>query len=333
MKKLFIIGNGFDIQHKIKSKYQDFHDFIKKYYFLHKDPFFIPGGGLVPKILNYEPNEIGLQEKEDALAYLDYTITLTEEGDDWWNLENSLAKLYLIQEFDEASDDFFSRGIESPENTIYYIGLCFKFFYRIFDYWVEKIDISDVKPNKSFQKLIDPDEDYFFHLITLKLLKKYIMHGMYFMFMVYKEREKSWSSKKDEEYIIEFCKNNKIPLSCLEGVKYLFEITEKDTRKIYEENKEYFNSLDSDIKEIYSYGFSFSMVDMIYIFAICHSIDTTNITWYMSDFSSEKQIEKYKKSVCMCGFKGKFKTFHIKSNIADNIILFLNRFYRFRKPH
>lgn len=103
-------------------------------------------------------------------------------------------------------------------------------------------------------------------------------------------------------------------MSCLEGVKYLFEITEKDTRQIWESNKCYFNSLSTDIKEIYSYGFSFSQVDMIYILAICHSLDTSRITWYLSDFSSSEEIEIYKSRIKISGFQGDFATFHINNN-------------------
>ena len=324
-KKLFIIGNGFDIQHKIPSKYQDFHNFLKRYYPFHKDPVYIPGGGLVPKSYSY-----GYQMHDifQAFAYLDYTLSLTEESDNWWNLESSLSKLHLIEEFNIESDDPFTKVMynDSPENTIFYIGQCFHILYNLFDIWVNQIDITNVTPNKSFQSLINPKEDYFLTFNYTKTLEKiYDAKNVFHIHGVQGNEKKAFGHQKvDEDYILNFCENNLIPLSCLEGVKYLFEITEKDTRHIWEYNKHYFNSL-VDVHEIYSYGFSFSLVDMIYIFAICHSLDTSNIIWRLSDFSSSEQIEMYKNRIKINGFQGKFSTFHIEDdepNIKENIYKF-----------
>lgn len=315
MKKLFIIGNGFDIQHKIPSRYQDFHDFLKKQYPFHKDPLYIPGGGMVPKIFSY-----GMQSQDifQAIAYLDYTLTLTEKSDEWWNLESSLSRLHLVEEFDLESDDPFTKVQynDSPENTIFYIGQCFRLLYFMFDIWVNQIDISNITPNESFKNLINSELDYFFTFNYTKTLENiYNAKNVFHIHGVQGNGKKEFGHQKhDEEYIVKFCEDNLIPLSCLEGVKYLFEITEKDTRKIWENNKYYFDSLDNDILQIYSYGFSFSLVDMIYIFAICHSLDTSKVTWYLSDFSSDEQNEIYKKRIRINGFQGNFSTFHISDN-------------------
>lgn len=319
-KKLFIIGNGFDIQHKISSKYEDFHKFIKNCYFLHKDPFYIPSGGLVPKA--FSVNGYQAHDMPYVLAYIDYTITLTE-GDCWYNLETSFANLKLIEEFGVDSDNFFTKvySNDPPENTIYYIGLCFKILYKLFNIWVDQIDINNIKPNTSFQKLINPNEDYFLTFNYTRTLEEiYNAKNVFHIHGVQGSKKAFGHQKQYDDYIENFCKQNLIPLSCLEGVKYLFEITEKDTRKIYENSKKYFDSLDQNIQEIYSYGFSFSLVDMIYIFGICHSLNTTNITWYLSDFSSIDQIEQYKKNITNCGFKGSFATFHIENDKVNNII-------------
>lgn len=32
MKKMFLIGNGFDLAHRIPSSYDDFHNFLKEEY-------------------------------------------------------------------------------------------------------------------------------------------------------------------------------------------------------------------------------------------------------------------------------------------------------------
>lgn len=319
-KKLFIVGNGFDLQHNISSRYQDLHTFIKERYILHKDPFYLPGGGLLPKQFMY-----GYQyhDMEYVLAFLDYTLTLTEKTDNWWNIEDSLSKLYLMNEFDLNSDDPFTKidYNESPENQIFYIGQCFRIFYILFHLWVNQIDISKTTPNHSFQKLIDPEGDYFLTFNYTRTLEDiYHAKNVFHIHGVQGPGVKMFGHQvKDEEYIVSFCEANCIPLSCLEGVKYLFELTEKNTRSIYENNKRYFESLDSEIKEIYSYGFSFSLVDMIYIYGICKSLSTQNIVWFLSDYSSPEQIDEYKRMISASGFKGTFSTFHISDSSPKGI--------------
>lgn len=37
MKKLFIIGNGFDLAHGLKTLYKNFHTYLRQTYFDHED--------------------------------------------------------------------------------------------------------------------------------------------------------------------------------------------------------------------------------------------------------------------------------------------------------
>ena len=61
----------------------------------------------------------------------------------------------------------------------------------------------------------------------------------------------------------------------------------KDTTKAYLNNSDFFDKL-LNIKDIYTYGFSFSDVDMFYINKISEKIDTTKVTWHLNEFDLVK---------------------------------------------
>jgi hypothetical protein len=87
-------------------------------------------------------------------------------------------------------------------------------------------------------------------------------------------------------------------------------LLKKPVGKCIVNNANFFNSL-NDICNIFSYGFSFSDVDMPYIFKIVESIgDTSKRTWFLNDFNYQDH-EILKTKIKSSGFKGKFDIFHI----------------------
>lgn len=85
MKKLFIIGNGFDISHGLPTRYCDFQTYLKKEYpeasediFTVPEPFIMPDGEE-----KYNDNEV--------VGFLLRVITEAEGNDEnWCDLEKSL---------------------------------------------------------------------------------------------------------------------------------------------------------------------------------------------------------------------------------------------------
>lgn len=93
---------------------------------------------------------------------------------------------------------------------------------------------------------------------------------------------------------------------------YLSELQDslrKDTQNVINKNKDIFKAF-GEVDEIYSYGFSFSDVDMVYIREICRKSPTENITWYINDYDNEK-FDYFKRKIIECGFNGKFDMFTI----------------------
>ncbi len=85
----------------------------------------------------------------------------------------------------------------------------------------------------------------------------------------------------------------------------------KDTNKCILDNISFFECLSAhgrkmEITDIYSFGFSFSQVDLIYIRQICACLNgSKNITWYLNKFDNADNDE-FEKRISNCGFKGKF---------------------------
>ena len=80
--------------------------------------------------------------------------------------------------------------------------------------------------------------------------------------------------------------------------------------KDYRTGTGFFNYL-PPIEKIYSYGFSFSNVDLPYIKEVCNQLDTINITWFLYDYDEKEVRDRYRKIIRECGFKGEFEVFSV----------------------
>lgn len=67
-------------------------------------------------------------------------------------------------------------------------------------------------------------------------------------------------------------------------------------------HQQFFKNL-SGVEKVYSFGFSFSDVDLIYIKEICKNIDVENVRWYINEFDKAK-CESFEEKITSCGFKG-----------------------------
>ncbi|MDE7238467.1 MAG: bacteriophage abortive infection AbiH family protein [Lachnospiraceae bacterium] len=112
MKKFFIIGNGFDIQHGVKSKYSDFHLFMRSLYV--NDEIEAKSFDVFSTWRYSVPRTRGVLGKFDAsdwrnvLGFLDYCITKSENKEpffnfysnsDWSSVESTLLKILIKDNF------------------------------------------------------------------------------------------------------------------------------------------------------------------------------------------------------------------------------------------
>lgn len=329
MKKFFIIGNGFDIQHGIKSKYSDFHAFMRSIYMneeIRDNSFndFFPWRYAVPKsrgVLGKFDNS----ELINVFGFLDYCLTKSENKEaafnfyvnsDWSSIESTLANLDLHEFFREDYPSFHT----SEEDKAYDIAECFKYLHKIFWIWVKEINIDSVVPIDAFKDLFDCENDIFFTFNYTRTLED--VYGAQQVRHVHGEQGKGllFGHEKVTD-INEYCSKNSIPDYCSHAIKVLMEITEKDTEKNSLNMALYYSFLDKDITDIYSYGFSFSEVDLPYIRDICKAIDTSKIVWHLSDFDSKEKRDEYEHRLISCGFQGKFTTFSIANKKGHSFTL------------
>lgn len=251
----------------------------------------------------------------NVFGFLDYCLTKSENKEDWFNfyansdwssVESTLANLDLREFFHED----FPSSHTSEEDKAYDIAECFKYLYKIFWLWVKEINVDSVAPIDAFKKLFDCENDIFFTFNYTRTLED--VYGAKQVRHVHGEQGKHLLFGHEKvTNIDEYCTRNNIPDYCSHAIKVLMEITEKDTERNSSNMALYYTFLDKDITDIYSYGFSFSEVDLTYIRDICKAIDTSKIVWHLSDFDSKVKRDAYRHCLIACGFQGKFTTFSI----------------------
>ncbi|MHA4067887.1 bacteriophage abortive infection AbiH family protein [Bacillus cereus] len=309
MSNLFVIGNGFDIDHKLPTKYVNFHEYLIENYpnAVDKDVTF--------DISGREDQHGSIQFDEDeVVAFLIDLISRAEvDGEYWQDIETSLGHLDYDQYFDEMSylydNDHNSDSYEWELANIYE-GVASNFrlvtlkIKELFAEWINTIDIDEVEPKESFCELLDPYIDHFLTFNYTSVLEEVYgamdvehIHGM---------------QRSDIIIGHGICGRDfqSGPTGTEWELSQIHDSLRKDTRKIIEQKQDFFNDLTS-IEKIYSYGFSFSSVDLPYIEEICDKLDTTNIIWFLHDFSSEEVRDGYKKIIRQCGFKGEFEVFSV----------------------
>lgn len=95
MKKLFIIGNGFDRAHGLRTSYEDFHQYLKITY-----PDANEEDEQLPGVFQTPDGGIGCDDIE-AVGFIMRLITQAEPNSEQWSaLEESLGRLDFCEEFD-----------------------------------------------------------------------------------------------------------------------------------------------------------------------------------------------------------------------------------------
>lgn len=307
MNKLFIIGNGFDLAHKLKTSYENFHKYLLKNYCYKEGLITVPESTMLPKgDEEYNDNEV-------ITILIDLISEVEGNGENWSDIETSLGLLdfnvYLESyddvycEEDDDGDDFFKRAYmyEDISSNLHNCAIKIKDF---FSEWVNTIEINNCKKKDKLVDLINKDEDIFLTFNYTTVLEDiYDVKNVFHIHGV-QDRNIVIGHGKDE------IKHKSKYIGSEYNVEEIHENLRKNTDEIIKSHK--FFKIDlSNINEIYSYGFSFSEVDMIYIKEICKKLKTSNIIWYLSNYESEEIKKKYENRIKSCGFKGDFAEFNI----------------------
>ncbi|MCY9002112.1 bacteriophage abortive infection AbiH family protein [Bacillus spizizenii] len=312
MSSLFIIGNGFDLAHGLPTRYKDFYNYLLKTY--------PDAEGLDPSF-SIQPSGMpdgSLEFKKCELVAFLIKIISEVSGEDWNDFESSLGRLNfnndlsalstLFKDEEHDSSDFrMANRNEDVSGNFLLASLKIK---DLFSEWINTVDISNVKPKDSFAQLINRMGDTFLTFNYTPVLE--LVYGAYFVYPIHGQQNNEiiiGHGEEDYKEIINSYVGSEYSLSKIHSA------LRKNTEEIIKlAQKEFFELLPNDIEKVYSYGFSFSDVDLPYIKELCKRLDTKNITWFLNDFNYEETGELFKNKIKECGFKGDFSVFSIKEN-------------------
>lgn len=316
MTRLFIIGNGFDIAHGLPTKYSDFQKYLLSMYPDAQKTF--PSFSIDSTLM---PDGEEVFDKDEAVGLIMDVISETiGQGNDWSDLETNLGRLNFDRYFDDMSilsnpkddNDLFKMAYRYEDVSNNFLKVFVK-IKNLFPNWVNSIDVLNSSPKTSFKKIIDKKNDLFLNFNYTSVLEDLYnvenicyIHGM-------QDNEIIFGHGEEKESFENIYTGSEFALAELHS------LLKKDTSKIIKESNYFFAKL-SSVKSIYSYGFSFSKVDLPYIREICKNCNTKECTWYLqghepargeSEDEFKQKIKSQKERIESCGFEGKFNVFNI----------------------
>jgi hypothetical protein len=278
--KLYVIGNGFDLHHKMQTRYSDFKKFVEQ-----------EDHEILRFIENYVPERDGVAEN------------------DWANLESALGEIDCDSIIDDCAgflqsygaDDWSDSGHHDFQYEVERIaeGLSFK-LRELFARWIRTIQIPqlDDLPNKL--STLDKNGLYLNFNYTSTLTSIYLIptenilyiHGEANM----KDTELVLGHARDPAEIESLNDPNRIEEQDsreTEGYAIIddyFDKTFKQSEKIIQENNLFFSKL-SEIEEIIVLGHSLSEVDWSYLEAL---VDATNhaTRWTVACRNEDELLDK-----------------------------------------
>ncbi|MCH5259210.1 MAG: bacteriophage abortive infection AbiH family protein [Lachnospiraceae bacterium] len=302
MAKLIIIGNGFDLAHKIPTSYNDF----RKY--------------LIAKYLEAYQNRnriIDISEIKDleciSVELLIYALDHVN-GEDWSNFEASLSHINFEDKFPrhEHREDPEEDNSSAAEYLMYIMALtevfgrCVSLWKSLLSAWIKEIERSIenyvYKPLDTIQELLKCDAKIMTFNYTKTIQILYGKSGIKHIHNRVGQELIFGHSNIDSTYQ-EDCYNSLNSNFLDDIIKMLY----KDTRKQIAKYSDFFKKIDSSINEVYSYGFSYGPSDIPYIKLIISRI-AEDVAWYFTKFDSQNKefMRRTKIKLRRLGFKGQF---------------------------
>ncbi len=293
--RLFIIGNGFDLNHGLKSSFLDFKEFLEETYL----PTFNKIYPVYPNVGEGKDGEL-VVDPNDSAQILYHLISAISDTDDWSDFENNLGDFdyhYILDlaEKDDTNPFHYYYNLEDIATN-----LRLSLLYSVSDLfceWVEQIDLSHTIKQYSFHS-----SDLFLIFNYTPLLEDLYeisppnichIHGSLkegVCIIGHNNKERTFDDYDD---IISFSIEN-IHNSLL-----------KNTAELYNHHIDFFQRIfNSDIEEIIVFGFSLSDIDSYYLTQIFNNVDTSNVCLRLSAYE-DKNEKQHKLSVLrQLGFSG-----------------------------
>ncbi len=276
--RLYIIGNGFDIFHGVKSRYSDFKDYVEK-----------NDNDLFEALEEYFNSDELWSDFEETLAYIDTDKIVDDASDflvsydaDDWSDANHHDYQYEVQ-----------RAIDAVTVTLK----------ENFTKWILSLDIPNaIKLNLPSSSVyltfnytdtlernykISPSNVVYIHNKAVDETSTLILGH---------SRQPTPDNNLDKETDWEYQ-----DVRVTEGNQILdkyFEETYKNTDTIIKEKQDFFRQL-STIEEVFVLGHSISSVDIKYFHVVFNTV-RKNSTWTVSYYSDDKK-DKLKETLISIG--------------------------------
>ncbi|NJI62949.1 AbiH family protein [Staphylococcus epidermidis] len=256
---LYIIGNGFDIDHGIKSKYIDFKHFLE--------------------------NSLDINAK----VLLDIIENSYRNNDDmlWKDLEKSIGELDL--------DYYIEKDVKNLTNAIMFTEN-FSYLFKEWVNYLRDFEIIKVSTKKDLKQLFNENRDVFFsfnYTPTLEKIYNINKDNIKYIHVVKNGESYEFGHEKIGEI-------NEIGHKNFGVRNFLRQQLSKDTSKIYENNRSWFEELSQkNIENIYFYGFSFANIDLIYIKGILNNVNKNKLkNIYLYSYKNQKEND-YEEQKCI----------------------------------
>lgn len=306
MAKLIIVGNGFDLAHKIPTSYNDFRKYLIDNY-----PVAFQNRYKLTEINKIK--DLNMLSVELLLYAMDNV-----NGEDWSNFESSLSVINFKDKFfrHKHRDDAFEDQRTAMEYLIQIseivsiFNVCVQKWGDLLSDWIRiierHIESNKFKPIQEIEELLVGDTMVmtFNYTKTIEMLydKRGVkhIHNRIGQNLIFGHSEVSPMYKEN-------IFDGGLMASDLDDIlKSLYKDTDRQKYKY----RNFFNKIDNNINEIYSYGFNYSKSDITYIKLILKSISVNSI-WYFTKFDSKNKnfIRIIKIKLRKLGFKGSFGIF------------------------
>lgn len=321
-RKLLIIGNGFDRAHSLPTSYEHFKkymsDCIREYEGLDKREECIRLKNIpkstIPNIHTINGIIADYEQERKIVYWLIDDVAKRKHNIKWNEFENYLGQLRMDKVIKKWGED--RLYVQCLKDSIYDIS---GFFFE----WINTIDLNVAKRKEPYMSLINGKRDIALSFNYTETLE--YVYGMDTSNICYIHGQRETDAALQQEKSMRpFGKNNS-ELVVGFGSKYVRNSKEaekksllmglyKDTESILYHYKDFFDRIVHDeIKEIYTWGFSFSDVDMPYIKKICDVLRQEErdgeMTWFIAPYGNILQRIRdeihFRECIRKAGFRGK----------------------------
>lgn len=292
MENLIILGNGFDLDHELKTEYDDFRKYLLSIGKLKVNDDIYDAPIPDSMIDNYGNNIF--PNKLELCRYIVSQIDKTSIDDEWGNFEELLGYIFDDNHLKTFSDFDFENGdgfddMRNNEDIASNSFEAMKEITPLFQDWINdeyNYQSKDIKIKNNVANLLRKC-NYILNFNYTPTVEN--IYGNENVFHIHGDLNNGIIlGHKNMDYYDVY---DSYP-GADNGVNQLRDYFLKNTNYIIDENSNFFDGL-SKVKEIYFYGFSFSKVDQPYISKLIKSVHS-NSKWFLHESEYEKDnIDKY----------------------------------------